>query len=280
VGYGVREQAIGSHSSTGPNLPGFLSPNKWLKLTRSGSTFTAYESTDGTHWTQIGIQTVSMTGPVDVGMFVTGHDIGQLSTAAFDNVQVTGTPPPPPPGPLPSPWVDSDIGSPAIAGSASYSNGVYTVNGAGTDIYGTYDQFNYVHQPLTGNGTIIARVTSQTNTSSNAKAGVIIKQSATAGSNYMLIAVAPSGIVKVQYDFNGSVQASTTYTFPNVWMKLVMLNGVITAYLSSDGSTWTQVLSKTLPITTPATIGLFECSHNASALGTATFDNVSFTAGP
>jgi hypothetical protein len=140
-----------------------------------------------------------------------------------------------------------------------------------------------VSQPLAGNGngTIIARVTSQTNTSPNAKAGVIIKQSTTAGSDYILIAVAPNGTVKVQYDFNGSITASATYAFPNVWMKLVSLNGQFTAYLSSDGTTWTSVLSgKALPITFPATVGLFECSHNASALGTATFDKVSFTAGP
>ncbi len=32
---------------------------------------------------------------------------------------------------LPVPWADSDIGSPAVAGSASYANGVFTVNGAG-----------------------------------------------------------------------------------------------------------------------------------------------------
>jgi uncharacterized repeat protein (TIGR01451 family) len=282
TGYGVREQTSGSHSSTGPALTGYTAPNKWLKLTRSGSTFTSYESTDGVSWTQIGVQTVAMTGPVLVGLFDTAHNIGQVSTAAFDNVQVTGATPPPPPGPLPAPWLDTDVGSPAIAGSAGYANGVFTVNGAGADIYGTNDQFHYVYQPLAGNGngTIIARVTSQTNTSSNAKAGVIIKQSTTAGSNYMLIAVAPNGTVKVQYDFNGSVTASATYTFPNVWMKLVSLNGTITAYLSSDGTTWTSVLSKTLPITFPATIGLFECSHNVSALGTATFDNVSFTAGP
>jgi uncharacterized repeat protein (TIGR01451 family) len=280
VGNGVREQTSGSHSSTGPNLTGFTNPNKWLKLTRAGNTFTAYESTDGKTWTQIGIQTVPMTGPVDIGLFDTAHNIGQVSTAAFDNVQVTESQPPPPPGPLPSPWTDTDVGSPAIAGSAGYSNGVFTVNGAGADIWGTNDQFHYVDQPLAGNGTIIARVTSQTNTSSNAKAGVIIKQSTTAGSNYMLIAAAPNGTVKVQYDFNGSVTASATYTFPNVWMKLVTLNGTITAYLSTDGSTWTSVLSKALPITSPATIGLFECSHNVSALGTATFDNVSFTAGP
>jgi hypothetical protein len=38
-----------------------------------------------------------------------------------------------------------------------------------------------------------------------------------------------------------------------------------------------MVVSKTLPITGTATAGLFVCSHNANALGTATFDNVNFT---
>jgi uncharacterized repeat protein (TIGR01451 family) len=282
AGYGVRMQDSASGSATGQVLAGYTAPDKWLKLVRSGSTFTSYESADGVTWTQIGVQTVSMTGPVDIGLFDTGHNIGQVSTAAFDNVSVTAATTQPPPGPLPAPWTDADVGSPALAGSAGYTNGVFSVTGSGTDIWGTSDQFNYVSQPLAGdgNGTIIARVTSQTNTSSNAKAGVIIKQSTTAGSDYMLIAVAPNGTVKVQYDFNGSIQASATYTFPNVWMKLVSLNGKITAYLSSDGVTWASVLSKTLPITFPATIGLFECSHNASALGTATFDNVSFTPGP
>ena len=283
TGYGVRMQASGSKSSTGPALAGYTEPSKWLKLTRSGSTFTSYESADGVTWTQIGVQTVTMTGPVLVGLFDTGHNIGQVSSAAFDNVQVTAVTAPPPPGPLPSPWVDSDVGSPPLAGSAGYTDGVFSVTGSGADIWGASDQFNYVSQPLAGdgNGTIIARVTSMTNTSSNAKAGVIIKQSTTAGSDYLLIAVAPNGVVKVQYDFNGSIQAAASYQFPDVWMKLVSLNGKLSAYLSSDGSTWTSVLSnKTLPITAPSTIGLFETSHNVSALGTATFDNVSFTAGP
>jgi len=276
----VRMQTSAAHASTGPALAGYTAPDKWLKLVKSGSTFTSYESVDGVSWTQAGVQTVAMTGPVDIGLFDTGHNIGQVSTAAFDNVSVSGSVAPPPPGPLPSPWTDGDVGSPALAGSAGYSGGVFTVTGAGADIWGTSDQFHYVSQPLAGNGTIVARVTSQTNTSSNAKAGVIIKQSTTAGSNYILIATAPNGTVKVQYDFANSTTVSTTYTFPNVWMKLVDLNGTFTAYLSSDGTTWTSVLSKAVPITAPATIGLFECSHNASALGTATFDNVTVTPGP
>jgi len=40
------------------------------------------------------------------------------------------------------PGFDTDVGAPAISGSASYANGVYTVNGAGIDIYGANDQFH------------------------------------------------------------------------------------------------------------------------------------------
>ena len=290
VGKGVRMQTYTGNESTGPTLPGYTDPNKWLKLVRAGTTFTSYESTDGVNWTPIGTKTVSMTGKVDIGLFDTAHNpntsppTDNVSTVAFDHVKLTKVPVP---GPLPAPWKDIDVGSPAIAGSAGFTakTKLFTVNGEGADIFGTTDQFNYVYQPLAGdgNGTIIARVTSQTNTSSNAKAGVIIKQSTTAGSNYMLIAVAPTGIVKVEYNFNGSMQVLSTYHFPNVWMKLVSLNGTITAYLSGDGTTWTPELAKTttqLGLTFPATIGLYECSHSTSQLGTATFDNVSFTPGP
>lgn len=275
MGNGARMQYTGSKSDTPATYPaGFTDPDKWLKLTREGNVFTSWISSDGVDWTLMGTATVDMTGPVTIGLFDTAHNIGENSTVAFDNVSVTT---PAPLGPLPSPWVDSDVGSPAIAGSAGYTGGVFTVNGNGADIFGTNDQFNYVHQTATTSGTIVARVTSETDTSSNAKAGVMFKQSTTAGSDYMLITTSPAGVVKVEYDFNGSITQTSTYTFPNVWMKLAWEGGKFTAYLSSDGVTWTQALSKTLPITSPATVGIFECSHNVKALGTATFDHVSYT---
>ncbi len=278
VGHGVHMQ----YTSTGDKavtsvtaLAGYSSPNEWLKLQRAGNTFTSYYSTDGTKWTLIGSTSLTMSASVLIGLFVCSHNIGQPSTVAFDNVQVTT----PSSNPVPPPWTDTDVGSPAIAGSAHYANGVFTVNGAGADIWGTNDQFNYVYQPVSGNGTITARVTSQTNTSSNAKAGIMFKQSTTAGSSYILIAATPTKGIQVQYNFNGSV-GSYAYTFPNAWMKLTRVGSVFTAYVSADGVTWTQVVSKTLTITGAATTGLFVCSHNAAKLGTATFDNVSFTAGP
>ena len=179
---------------------------------------------------------------------------------------------------MPSPWADSDVGSPAAAGSASYANGVFTVNGGGSDIWGGSDQFNYVSQPLTGNASIVARVTSQSDTDPWAKAGVMIKQSTAGGSSYALLAVTPGNGVNFQYGFNTSASGGS-YTFPNAWLKLTRSGNTITAFSSADGTTWTPVGATTISMTDPVTIGLFNCAHNGSALNTATFDNVSVTAG-
>jgi glucose/arabinose dehydrogenase/regulation of enolase protein 1 (concanavalin A-like superfamily) len=273
VGHGVHMQYSGNgdKSVTSPTaLAGFSSPNEWLKLQRVGNTFTSWYSTDGQTWTKIGSASVTMNAQVTIGLFVTSHNIGQPSSVAFDNVQVSG----PPLNPLPPPWLDTDVGAPAIGGSASYDNGVFTVNGAGADIWGTNDQFNYAYQPFNGNGTLIARVTSVSNTSANVKAGIMFKQSTTAGDPYFMISTNSAGVIKVQYNFNGSVGGGT-YTFPNGWMKITRVGNVFTAYVSNDGVTWTQVVSKTLAINTNATAGLFITSHNVNELGTATFDNVS-----
>ena len=165
-----------------------------------------------------------------------------------------------------------------MAGSASYSyaNGVFTVNGGGSDIWGSTDQFNYVSQPLTGNASIVARVTSQSNTDGWAKSGVMIKQSTTSGSPYALLAVTPGNGVAFQYGFNASASGGS-YSFPNAWLKLTRSGNTVTAFSSADGTTWTPVGTTTISMTDPVTIGLFTCAHNASALNTATFDNVSVT---
>ena len=247
-------------------------PNAWLKLTRTGSTFTTYSSPDGSTWTEVGSATISMATDATIGLFVTSHNPGTLGTATFANVTVT----PSGGGPLPSPWANTDVGSPQIAGSSSYANGTFTVNGAGSDIWGTADQFQYAYQPLTGNASIVAEVTSQTATDPWAKAGVMIKQSTTTGDPYALVAVTPANGVVMQYGFNSQVTGGS-YAFPNAWLKLTRTGSTFTTYSSPDGSTWTEVGSATISMATNATIGLFVCSHNANLLGTATFANVTVT---
>ena len=69
----------------------------WLKLVRSGDSFTGYTSFDGVRWTQAG--STVLTGAkatLYAGLAVTSHNDGVLSQAVFDNV--TFAPPAGPPG--------------------------------------------------------------------------------------------------------------------------------------------------------------------------------------
>ena len=58
----------------------------WVKLTRSGNTFIAYESADGTNWTLVGSDTIPMGTNVLVGLGVTSHTTSSSATCTFDNV--------------------------------------------------------------------------------------------------------------------------------------------------------------------------------------------------
>jgi glucuronoarabinoxylan endo-1,4-beta-xylanase len=62
----------------------------WVKLVRSGNTFTGYLSSNGTNWTQLGSVTFTMPSTVYVGLAVTAHDTANLCTATFDNVNAPG----------------------------------------------------------------------------------------------------------------------------------------------------------------------------------------------
>ncbi|MDB5186597.1 MAG: domain containing protein, partial [Candidatus Saccharibacteria bacterium] len=132
----------------------------------------------------------------------------------------------------PAPWVAKDIGSRTITGSTSFDNNIYTVRGGGNDIWGTTDELHYLNQPLNGDGEIIARVTSQSNTDGWAKSGIMIKESATEGSKYVMLAVTPAHGITFQYNFNGD-GGTATYAFPNAWLKLKRVGNVFTAYTSA-----------------------------------------------
>jgi hypothetical protein len=65
----------------------------YLAVARTGSTYTAYTSSDGVTWTAVAGSsvTLSMSGPVLAGMAVTSHNSGVLSTVTFDTVSVSTT---------------------------------------------------------------------------------------------------------------------------------------------------------------------------------------------
>ena len=62
----------------------------WLKVTRSGNTYTAYTSANGTSWTLIpgSAITINLGGRMRVGMAVTSHHPAVLGTATMSGVKV------------------------------------------------------------------------------------------------------------------------------------------------------------------------------------------------
>ncbi len=197
-------------------------------------------------------------------------------------VSLTVTAPPPP---LPVPWTDADIGAPALAGSATYSAGVFTVNGAGADIYATADQFNFVSQALTGNGTLSARVASQTNTNPSAKAGLMFRASSASGSPYYAILMTTTKGVVVQWrtaQGGSTSQTSKVAGVPPLYLRIARLVNTFTAYTSTDGVNWTLVpgSSQTIALPTAVLAGMAVTSHNTGALCAATFDTVGLVPGP
>jgi len=182
---------------------------------------------------------------------------------------------------LPTGWMGAEIGTGAIAGSGSALGGQFTVEGSGTDIGGTADQAYYVHRPLSGDGEIVARVTSVQPTSSLAKAGLMIRESLAPGSRHVSIVVTPArGIVFLQrQNTGGATGAGYASGAAPYWVKLVRKGNTFSAYRSSDGSSW--ALSGQLPVTMAQSVyvGLAVTSNNNTVATTATFDNVQLAGG-
>jgi hypothetical protein len=110
-------------------------------------------------------------------------------------------------------FLNQDIGSVGVAGSASEDNGLITVNGSGADLWGTSDEFHFAYTDMSGDGSIVAKVTSVENTNSLAIAGVMIRETTAAGSKYVVMGVRPAtnGInMKLRTTTDGSTTGTSS----------------------------------------------------------------------
>jgi subtilase family serine protease len=343
---GGTSQAVGG----GATLP------NWVKVVRSGSTFSGWTSLDGVNWVQLGTsQTINMGQNVYIGLGVTSNSTSTLATATFDSVSINSTAAPAPvitgvsattgntgsqvvisgtgfgasqsgsmvtlnaaqvtvnawsdtsltitipsaaasgplvvsvapsmnasnpvtftvtAQPLPAGWLDQDIGSVGVAGSATYASGTLTVKGAGASVWGTADGFHFAFQALTGDRTIIARVASLTPSST---AGVMIRETLNPGSTELFSAYYNQNMyMNYRTSTGGSTSQAVggSATLP-YWVKVVRSGSTLSGYSSSDGTNWVQLgTSQTINMAQTVYIGLGVTSNSTSTLATATFDNV------
>jgi Ricin-type beta-trefoil lectin domain-like/F5/8 type C domain/Alginate lyase/Protein of unknown function (DUF1349) len=184
-------------------------------------------------------------------------------------------------------FTNTEIGGATPTGSSSYTGGVWTIQGGGSEVWSTNDSCHFTYQALTGDCAIIAKVESVQNTTISAKAGVMMRTSLTQGSPRAWMAVTP----RVQFEQNiqglavygGTNYSNKAYDIPNAsyWVKLERFGNIVTGYVSPDGTNWaaTDVGRFDAPLPSTLYVGLMVCSTANGTLNTSTFSNVQITGG-
>jgi hypothetical protein len=178
---------------------------------------------------------------------------------------------------IPLPWNETDIGTVGATGTATSSNNVLTVTGAGS-FNSTSDSFQFVYQPLSGDGEISAQISSASGSSYTA--GVMIREALIPNSSYAFIGASNGKLRRQRRNSTGGSTSSTssgTAKFPNVWVRLVRSGNTITRYQSSDGVNWTSTDSFTTSMASEIYMGLAVASNGGTNIANATFTAVKAT---
>ena len=176
----------------------------WLKLERSGSTYTGYYSNDGKGWYTVGTADVGAQADTqDAGIFVTSHATGTPAQVVFNGLTASDGAVPPPPGPK---LYEAESPANTIAGGARLSScsgcsggqkvgfvgsgGTLTFNGVTAPSAGNYDMtIYYLNGPpgrdavITADGTSSQTVSFTPTTDFNTVGTMTVSVPLTAGSN-------------------------------------------------------------------------------------------------
>jgi regulation of enolase protein 1 (concanavalin A-like superfamily) len=77
---------------------------------------------------------------------------------------------------LPSPWASADVGAARPAGAAGFDGQAFTIEAGGSDIAGANDAFRFTYLPMSGDGTLTARIAYPVS-SQYAKVGLMMRES-------------------------------------------------------------------------------------------------------
>jgi regulation of enolase protein 1 (concanavalin A-like superfamily) len=163
-------------------------------------------------------------------------------------------------------------GSPAGASLTETATGL-KLKASGRDIWGGADRFGYAYKKLSGDGSITVKVDNLATfpgISGWAKAGIMIRETADAGSPQAMLCVTPANRAAFQYRIIRNKRSYSSHMGANSialphWLKLTRTGDVFEAQHSADGITWEAVGGKTkdtIPMSSDVLIGLSATPQN------------------
>ena len=153
--------------------------------------------------------------------------------------------------PLPGSWARTDVGSVGHMGAdAVDESSVFYIWGGGSSIGGGSDAFRFVHQSISGDFELVARVAVQRNvdplaeTRSDSAAGVMVREGTGAGARHVSVVATPGSGVSLRWrdatGASGGVATVSTLKQP-VWVRLRRAGNTFTGYYSGNGGEWRQI---------------------------------------
>jgi alpha-galactosidase len=194
---------------------------------------------------------------------------GTLSSSC--NVQIL-------PSSIPSTWEFEDIKD--NKASAVYKDGVFSIEGAGADIWSSSDQFAFVHRKVEKDNYISARIISQTNTDPWAKTGLMFRESKAPNSSFVIICVTPGNGVSLQWrETTGGTCNKKDFSAESlpVYLKLSKNGSTFIVYKSINGKQWDLLgdIALNRSFIEPYLVGMAVCAHSSHMLNLSKFDQLS-----
>ena len=155
-----------------------------------------------------------------------------------------------------------------------------TLSGSGADIWQRADGFQFVFQALNGDGALAVQVLNIQNTDEWAKAGVMIRETANAGSVFALASLRSDG--QAQFIWRNATGAEAQASglvggtgYPK-FVKVARSGNRFSAYYKVNaGDAWSQMgTAQTIGMAAGTEIGLIVCAHNNGVICQAQFDQV------
>lgn len=192
---------------------------------------------------------------------------------------------------MPKGWSAADVGNVGVPGYSEFNGTTFSLEGEGSDVGGTADEFHFAWKKLQGDGVITARIV-QPMSSQWSKPGVMMRASLKSDSPHASVLLLPpkwSGAL-VYRDASGKdtfAAGVTKIPEPFVinenrlmkpyWIRLTRTGSTFTGFMSRDGTTWQKLASANAEMPDTLYVGLPACSQLNHVTTRVTYDHVSVT---
>jgi hypothetical protein len=182
-----------------------------------------------------------------------------------------------PDGNLPFPWKNVDIGKSRIRGNAEYVGSVIRLYSGGVGFSEEMDACHYLYKPVKGDSEIVARVVHIQRPDSNAKAGIMMRESLAENARQVSLTLMAGHAGEFSWREQPAERLhrlARPELVPPYWIKMRRDADTFTAFKSENGRTWTLLHQVPLPMKQDVFVGLSAAGFGEDFLSRATIDNL------